>query len=234
MPLNPTWPDIALRLALTVIASGLIGHDRGARGHAAGVRTLILVGLAAAMAMALGNELLSVAGKPPTSFVQLDMMRLALGILTGVGFIGGGTILKRGDIVSGVTTAATLWLVTVLGLCFGAGQLGLGAAGTALALLTLFPLQRLERGMKRDQRARLLVRTDPATSPAELQTLLAPMRCQAHLVRQAEDEGRVSKQLGYELSWTRAETAGPPLDLLRLISSHFEVISFEMISESPR
>jgi MgtC family len=52
-------------------------------------------------------------------------MRLPLGILTGVGFIGGGTILKRGDLVTGVTTAATLWLVTVIGLCFGGGQLAL-------------------------------------------------------------------------------------------------------------
>jgi putative Mg2+ transporter-C (MgtC) family protein len=55
-----------------------------------------------------------------------DLMRLPLGILIGVGFIGGGAILRRDDIVVGVTTAATLWLVTVIGLCLGGGQLALG------------------------------------------------------------------------------------------------------------
>ena len=67
-------------------------------------------------------------GKAPDSFVVLDLMRLPLGILTGVGFIGGG-ILKRGDSIQGVTTAATLWFVTVIGLCFGGGQNELGVTG---------------------------------------------------------------------------------------------------------
>ena len=65
-------------------------------------------------------------GKPTDSFVTLDLMRLPLGILTGMGFIGAGAILKKGDIVLGVTTATTLWFVTVLGLCFGGGQWILG------------------------------------------------------------------------------------------------------------
>ena len=58
------------------------------------------------------NILLPVNGKTPASFAAMDLMRLPLGILTGVGFIGGGAILKKGDLVNGVTTAATLWLVT--------------------------------------------------------------------------------------------------------------------------
>jgi putative Mg2+ transporter-C (MgtC) family protein len=57
------------------------------------------------------------------SIVRLDIMRLPLGILSGVGFIGAGAILRRGDTVRGVTTAATIWLVTVVGRCFGGGQL---------------------------------------------------------------------------------------------------------------
>jgi len=58
----------------------------------------------------------------------MDLMRLPLGILTGVGFIGGGAIFKKGDLVTGVTTAATLWMVTVIGLCLGGGQLGCHSA----------------------------------------------------------------------------------------------------------
>jgi putative Mg2+ transporter-C (MgtC) family protein len=121
MPFHPGWSDIAVRLALTMFAGAIIGFNRGARGHAAGFRTTILVGLAASVAMIQANILLPLEGKTPGSFAVMDLMRLPLGILTGVGFIGGGTILKKGDLVTGVTTAATLWLMTVIGLCLGGG-----------------------------------------------------------------------------------------------------------------
>jgi putative Mg2+ transporter-C (MgtC) family protein len=82
-------------------------------------------------------------------------MRLPLGILTGVGFIGGGAILKRGDNVQGLTTAAALWFVTVIGLCFGGGQIGLGVAGGLLALLILRALKMVEARLKREHASRL-------------------------------------------------------------------------------
>jgi putative Mg2+ transporter-C (MgtC) family protein len=72
------------------------------------------------------------------------MMRLPLGILSGVGFIGAGAILRRGELVRGVTTAATIWVATVIGLCFGGGQIGLGIAGTGIALATLWLLKYIE------------------------------------------------------------------------------------------
>src|SRR5277367_4296835 len=140
MPLHPTWQDIGVRLLLTMIASAVIGLDRGAQGHAAGLRTTILVGLAAAIAMLQANILLSIGGKASDSFGVMDLMRLPLGILTGVGFIGGGAILRRGDLVTGVTTAATLWATTVIGLCLGGGQLGLGIGAALLAVFTLWIL----------------------------------------------------------------------------------------------
>lgn len=72
-----------------MIAGALLGLDRGARGQAAGLRTIILVALAAAIAMVQANILLPVDGKTSASFGVLDLMRLPLGVLTGVGFIGG-------------------------------------------------------------------------------------------------------------------------------------------------
>jgi putative Mg2+ transporter-C (MgtC) family protein len=141
IPLSPSWQEICVRLALTMIAGAIIGFNRGARGHAAGFRTTILVGLAASVAMIQANILLPLAGKTPESFAVMDLMRLPLGVLTGVGFIGGGTILKKGDLVTGVTTAATIWLMTVIGLCLGGGQLALGIATTALAVITLWLLK---------------------------------------------------------------------------------------------
>jgi putative Mg2+ transporter-C (MgtC) family protein len=160
MPLTLTWHEIALRLFLSAVAGGLIGLDRGEHGRPAGLRTSMLVGLAAAIAMIQANLLLSVSGKPQDSFVTLDLMRLPLGILTGVGFIGGGAILRRDDVVLGVTTAATLWFVTVVGLCFGGGQISLGVAALALGMFVLAGLRWFDHHMKLDRHGRLSLTTE--------------------------------------------------------------------------
>jgi putative Mg2+ transporter-C (MgtC) family protein len=141
MPLTPTWQDVLIRLALAVAAGLLIGFNREERSQAAGLRTTVLVCLAACLAMVLANELLDTTGKDQSKFAQIDVLRLPLGILSGIGFIGAGAIIKRGDVVVGVATAATIWFMTVVGLCFGAGQLALGVGTTALAFLLLWTLR---------------------------------------------------------------------------------------------
>jgi putative Mg2+ transporter-C (MgtC) family protein len=174
MPLTLQWDDIALRLVLTLIAGTLVGIDRSERGQAAGLRTTILVCLAAAVAMIQTNLLLPMGGRTPDSFVSLDLMRLPLGILTGVGFIGGGAILRRGNMVQGVTTAATLWIVTVIGLCLGGGQIALGMTTLAVALITLWALKRLEPLLPRERHATLSVSFHAETpSDAEIPALLS-------------------------------------------------------------
>src|SRR5690348_10801305 len=90
MPLALTWADVGLRIVLTILAAAAIGYDRDVEGHAAGLRTVILVALAASLAMVQANWLMDTVGKSSSSFAVLDLMRLPLGILTGVGFIGGG------------------------------------------------------------------------------------------------------------------------------------------------
>ena len=168
MPMSTSlhWTDVVLRLAMTVVVSLVIGYNRSEHGKAAGMRTTVLVCLAASVAMIQVNILLPTAGRPPDSFVMNDLMRLPLGILTGVGFIGGGAILRRGSIIVGVTTAATLWLVTVIGLCIGGGQIGLGLAATVLGVLALWVLKWIEDSLRREQRARLSIELD-VTGPSE-------------------------------------------------------------------
>jgi putative Mg2+ transporter-C (MgtC) family protein len=161
MPVTIGWSEIALRLALTVLAGALLGFDRSARGKTAGVCTTVLVCLAASVSMIQVNLLLEVRGKAPDSFAVMDLMRLPLGILTGMGFIGGGAILKHGNMVHGVTTAATLWLTTVVGLCLGGGQLGLGAVGVVLALAALWGLKSLEQRITEDRHGTLTVTAEP-------------------------------------------------------------------------
>jgi putative Mg2+ transporter-C (MgtC) family protein len=155
------WPEIALRLALATAAGAALGFDRSERGRPAGLRTTMLVCLAAAIAMIQTNMLLSLKGKTPESFAVMDFMRLPLGILTGMGFIGAGAIVRRGNRTEGVTTAATLWVVTVIGLCLGGGQIGLGLSGVALALFVLEGLRRLDRWVKPGRTVSLLVTLSP-------------------------------------------------------------------------
>ncbi|HEY3845738.1 MAG TPA: MgtC/SapB family protein [Acetobacteraceae bacterium] len=152
-----SWPDILLRLACTAIAGALIGLDRGEHAHPAGLRTTILIAVAAAMAMIQANWLVVHMADTHVSVVRLDMMRLPLGILSGVGFIGAGAILRRGEIVRGITTAATIWLTTVIGLCFGGGQIGLGAIATAIALATLWIMKYVEESIVVGRRGTIAV-----------------------------------------------------------------------------
>jgi putative Mg2+ transporter-C (MgtC) family protein len=122
MPVHISWETIALRLVLTIVAGALLGIDRSKHEHPAGLRTSLLVTLAASIAMIQMNLLLPTNGKPHDSYAVMDLMRLPLGILTGVGFIGAGAIIRRNDLVIGVTTAATMWFATVVGLCMGAAR----------------------------------------------------------------------------------------------------------------
>jgi putative Mg2+ transporter-C (MgtC) family protein len=143
---SPTlsWADILFRLALGFSAGFLIGLDRGEHAHPAGLRTTILVSVAATAAMIQANWLVVHTTDTHISIMRLDMMRLPLGILSGIGFIGAGAIVRQGELVRGLTTAATLWLVTVIGLCFGGGQILLGIIVTIIALVTLWLLKYVE------------------------------------------------------------------------------------------
>jgi putative Mg2+ transporter-C (MgtC) family protein len=175
MPVHLSWLDVGVRLILTVIAGALVGINRMERGRPAGLRTTILVCLAASVSMIQANLLMPTTGKTPDSFVVFDLMRLPLGILTGMGFIGAGAILRRGEMVQGVTTAATLWLVTIIGLCLGGGQIELGLAALALTLLVLWGLKRLEQAFRQDRHGTLILRStaEGPTEEAVRATLLA-------------------------------------------------------------
>jgi len=166
MPQTLTNADIAWRLALAVVAGFVIGFNRSAHEHPAGLRTTLLVCVAAAVAMIQANILLGTTQNQEGHTITLDLMRLPLGILTGVGFIGGGAILRRDGLVQGVTTAATLWLVTVIGLCFGGGQNWLGAAATVIGFLALWALKWSEPLILRTRHGTLTVETS-AEGPDE-------------------------------------------------------------------
>ena len=213
MPLHPSWPDIALRLVLTLVAGAVVGINREAGGHSAGFRTTVLVGLAAALSMIQANILLGVGGKTPKLFAVMDLMRLPLGILTGMGFIGGGAILKRGNLVSGVTTAATLWAMTIIGLCFGGGQLILGCVGTVLIVAMLVGFKWVDLRIPRQRRANVVIAgVSDAPSISGIYEVLTGAGYRANFLRQANVGEGDRKLTTFEVRWEQAEIAGPPLN----------------------
>lgn len=226
MPLHPAWQDIAFRLLLTLAAGAIIGFNREQRGRAAGLRTTMLVCLAASVAMIQANLLEPSAGKGSDFFGVMDYMRLPLGILSGIGFIGGGAILRRGDLVTGVTTAATIWMATVIGLCLGGGQLALGTAATLLGAAILWAVKLLDMRLASDRHLTLEITTKGA-SLTSVQTLAAAL---PHGVSASPTGWRHDSALGrtvsqFEVNWRAPKAADPPTDLLQHIESLPDVLA---------
>jgi len=211
MPLTLTWQQIALRLALAAVASLVIGLNRDEQGHPAGMRTTMLVCLAATLAMLQVNILLPMSGKTPSSFAVMDLMRLPLGILSGIGFLGAGVILKRDDkLVTGVTTAATLWFVTVLGLLFGGGQLRLGTAGTLIAVFVLWLLKHLEAVIPREHHGTLsLAFDDDGPTEDMLRDHFFKSGCGISTWRVTYDPPATLRSLHCELKWHERASRTP-------------------------
>jgi putative Mg2+ transporter-C (MgtC) family protein len=176
---------------------------------------------------------LSLDGKDAGSFAVMDLMRLPLGILTGVGFLGGGAILKKGGSITGMTTAATLWIATVIGLCFGGGQLGLGAISTAMGMLTLWAMEWIDIRIPREHRA-ILVVTTPVDAPSlDLNDFLRPFGYRARLRQQSRSENASNEEqieTHFDLTWKQAESVGPSLAFIPAIKTICRVQCFQIIS----
>lgn len=219
MPLHPSWTDITIRLLCSFFAGAVMGFNRGEHGRPAGLRTTILVALTASVAMIEANLLIDTTGKAPTSFVQLDMMRLPLGVLTGMGFIGAGAIIRRGDLVHGITTAATLWFVTVMGFSFGAGLLALGAGMLTVGFLVLWGLKRFEQAYLEKRTGTL---TLVAKGPRE-DELIATLTASGYTVRclTATFVNRTERRrLTFQVRWRGGQTVDQTPDFVRKLSVH--------------
>ncbi|MGD2279467.1 MAG: MgtC/SapB family protein [Candidatus Omnitrophota bacterium] len=134
---------VILRLFLSVIFGGLVGLEREVHGRAAGLRTHILVSLGAALFMI--TSLL--VGASYGHLGNVDPSRIAAGVVTGIGFLGAGAIIRFGISIRGLTTAASIWAVAAIGLAAGAGLYVAAGAATLMVVIVLF-LSRLEERME--------------------------------------------------------------------------------------
>ena len=131
--------EVILKLVLAIALGGLIGLEREASQKPAGFRTNILVCVGSAMMMILATLLVQAKGGTPDTLV-----RMAAGVITGMGFLGAGTILQSRGTIAGLTTASTLWLVAGLGLVIGAGYYVPALIFTALTITTLLLFRKIE------------------------------------------------------------------------------------------
>jgi putative Mg2+ transporter-C (MgtC) family protein len=165
--------EATLRLFLAVVLGGLIGWEREHNNHPAGFRTHILVSLGSALIMLLSIYGFSEFVYEPN--VRTDPARLAAQVVSGIGFLGAGTILRHGFSVTGLTTAASLWVVSGIGLSAGAGFYYPAILTTALALISLELLNRVEHLLfvsRRQKTLRIRVKDRPGTL-GDLATILA-------------------------------------------------------------
>jgi len=161
------WDESLLRLALAAVLGGLIGVERELREREAGLRTHLLVALGSALFTIVGAYGFHAFLASGQSVVRVDPTRIAAQIVTGIGFLGAGAIIRQGLSVRGLTTAATLWVVAAVGLAAGAGSYSVAVITTALVLIALYPLRIVAYRILRRYRpedGRLLVEL-PSGSP---------------------------------------------------------------------
>jgi len=134
---EPQVVETILRLVLAAFLGGVIGYQREISEKPAGLRTHVLVSLGSALLMVISIE-------PFLGIEFADVTRIAASVVTGIGFLGAGAIIRQGSIVRGLTTAASIWVVSGIGLAVGAGLYIASLSATALILLTLTSLKYIE------------------------------------------------------------------------------------------
>jgi putative Mg2+ transporter-C (MgtC) family protein len=156
--------DLALRLLLAAVLGAIIGLEREVHDHPAGMRTHLLVSVGSA-----AFTVLSIFAFPGS-----DTGRVAAQIVTGVGFLGAGAILKEGATIRGLTTAASLWAVAAVGMAAGAGAWGVAGVLTTIAIVSLWPLQKITYRLVGRNQHRLFLKlttADPHRLGAVVETI---------------------------------------------------------------
>ena len=150
----PEW-ELMLRLTLAAVLGGIIGFERQSRRKSAGLRTNVLVCLGSCLIMVLSEAIYSgVEGK-----TNADPARLAAQVVSGIGFLGAGAIMKEGLTVTGLTTAACLWVVAGVGLAVGGGYYTGALFTTALVFVTLGRLSRLDEWVMHEKNLSIVIHT---------------------------------------------------------------------------
>ena len=177
--------ELFLRLVLACVLGGIIGYERQSRRKSAGLRTNVLVCLGACLIMVLSQALYqNVEGK-----TNADPARLAAQVVSGIGFLGAGAIMKEGLTVTGLTTAACLWVVAGVGLAVGSGFYSGALVTTALVFATLGSLSRLDEWVDHEKNLGLGIHTvDKPGQLMQISSCLEDLQLRVRGVKVKADE----------------------------------------------
>lgn len=147
------------RLIVGVIVGGIVGYEREFKNSPAGFRTHMLVCLGATIISIITEydiyKMMKIAENPMYSgFIKVDIARLGAQVISGVGFLGAGTILRDEGSIRGLTTAATLWSVACLGLAVGRGHFALGLTGACMVFIILSLFKKADRAIQKEGKLR--------------------------------------------------------------------------------
>jgi putative Mg2+ transporter-C (MgtC) family protein len=217
LPIDVTLQlDLAVRMLLAAILGAAIGLEREIHEHPAGMRTHLLVSLGSAIFTVLSIYGFAGVGSGSVS-PTVDPTRIAAQIVSGIGFLGAGAILKYGTSIRGLTTAASLWTAAAIGMAAGAGEWVIAAVGTFIVIFSLWPLNALVERIHRPGTSSIKIRLEVGRLAAvgDVSRLLADRRVEiAGINSQRTGKGRYEVEL--EL---RMPPSARPQDVLGAITA---------------
>jgi putative Mg2+ transporter-C (MgtC) family protein len=174
--------EIIIRLLLGALIGGIIGFEREIHGRAAGFRTQLIVCVAAVLIMIISENYYHYIRDIDQS-IRIDPARISAGAIIGIGFLGAGVIIKSGYAVRGLTTAASLWIVSAIGLAIGAGLYFEGMLTALITIIALILLRVLENRIKPLRYKNIFISTPAAEDPeAQITSLLEDIGLHIHSI----------------------------------------------------
>jgi putative Mg2+ transporter-C (MgtC) family protein len=209
--------EIVLRVVLAGVFGGAIGAEREIREREAGLRTHMLVSIGAALFTLVSAYGFSDFRFSNASGITYDPTRIAAQVVTGIGFLGAGAIIRQGLSVRGLTTAASLWVVAAIGIATGAGYYSAALITTVVVLVSLWPLRIIAFRLferVRPGELRLEVELEPSQSPS---ILLDPLEKRGVAVRSFEvEDARDRRRVVLEVRSSSVKPEQVTAELMRL------------------
>jgi putative Mg2+ transporter-C (MgtC) family protein len=210
-----TWAEILLRVGLAAVLGGAIGFERELREREAGLRTHLLVSVGAALFTMVSAYAWTDWRFSTEEGLVFDPTRIAAQVVTGIGFLGAGAIIRQGLSIRGLTTAATLWVVAAIGMATGAGYYAAAVITTVLVLVSLWPLRLVAfrvSGRLRPEEGRLAVELPAGASAV---SVLEAVEGTGALVRSLEfEEEGDTRRVDMRVRIEGGRTAAALLDAL--------------------
>jgi putative Mg2+ transporter-C (MgtC) family protein len=186
-----SWADVALRLVAAAALTGAVGLERELRERAAGLRTHMLVGVGSALFTLVSAYGFNAFLHSGANVVRADPSRIAAQIVTGIGFLGAGAIIRQGFSIRGLTTAAGLWVAAAIGMAVGAGYWAAALIGTGVVLVGLGPLRMAEGWVlarRRREAGSLEIDLRPEQPLAPVLSVLEGKRARVRRIQLEEEE----------------------------------------------